>query len=165
VGSPVHRACARERRRIERHDAPAAVRDDDAVRGGDVGHTLGFIEPTDAAHAAAAGEIQHLERAFVAVFRIRSAFRWRSGFAVRLRARARPRRQGGPMLSRRDALTTLAAAAPLAATTGALAADAKPSAGPAPGKHAIVPLPFDPKKLKGLSEKLITSHHENNYGG
>src|SRR5512142_1892926 len=33
------------------------------------------------------------------------------------------------------------------------------------GKHPIVPLPFDPTKLKGLSEKLIRSHHENNYGG
>ncbi len=37
--------------------------------------------------------------------------------------------------------------------------------GVATGKHALVPLPFDPKKLKGLSEKLILSHHENNYGG
>src|SRR5262249_648851 len=27
------------------------------------------------------------------------------------------------------------------------------------------PLPFDPKGLKGLSEKLIVSHHDNNYGG
>ena len=33
------------------------------------------------------------------------------------------------------------------------------------GKHALVPLPFDPKKLEGLSEKLVVSHHENNYGG
>jgi len=33
------------------------------------------------------------------------------------------------------------------------------------GQHKIKPLPFDPTKLKGLSEKLITSHHENNYGG
>jgi superoxide dismutase, Fe-Mn family len=31
--------------------------------------------------------------------------------------------------------------------------------------HAILPLPFDPTKLKGLSERLIRSHHENNYGG
>jgi len=37
--------------------------------------------------------------------------------------------------------------------------------GVAPGKHPIVPLPFDPAKLKGLSEKLLRSHHENNYGG
>jgi Fe-Mn family superoxide dismutase len=28
-----------------------------------------------------------------------------------------------------------------------------------------MPLPFNPAKLKGLSEKLIRSHHENNYGG
>jgi Fe-Mn family superoxide dismutase len=27
------------------------------------------------------------------------------------------------------------------------------------------PLPFDSKKLHGISEKLITSHWENNYGG
>lgn len=32
-------------------------------------------------------------------------------------------------------------------------------------QHATVPLPFDPKSLKGLSEKLIQSHWENNYGG
>lgn len=29
----------------------------------------------------------------------------------------------------------------------------------------IKPLPFDPKKLHGISEKLITSHWENNYAG
>jgi superoxide dismutase, Fe-Mn family len=33
------------------------------------------------------------------------------------------------------------------------------------GKNAVVPLPFKPSSLKGLSERLITSHHENNYGG
>jgi Fe-Mn family superoxide dismutase len=33
------------------------------------------------------------------------------------------------------------------------------------GKHPIQPLPFDPKKLTGLSEKLLVSHHDNNYGG
>src|SRR5438552_6657234 len=33
------------------------------------------------------------------------------------------------------------------------------------GKHPLVPLPFDPTKSKGLSERLIRSHHENNYGG
>ena len=33
------------------------------------------------------------------------------------------------------------------------------------GKHAIQPLPFDPKTLSGLSEKLLVSHHDNNYGG
>ena len=29
----------------------------------------------------------------------------------------------------------------------------------------MVPLPFAPGSLNGLSEKLISSHHENNYGG
>lgn len=33
------------------------------------------------------------------------------------------------------------------------------------GKHQPKPLPFDPAKLKGISEKLIKSHHENNYTG
>lgn len=32
-------------------------------------------------------------------------------------------------------------------------------------QHAAVPLPFDAKSLKGLSERLIQSHWENNYGG
>ena len=36
---------------------------------------------------------------------------------------------------------------------------------PAAGGWPIKPLPFDPKKLKGLSEKLIVSHHDNNYAG
>ena len=31
--------------------------------------------------------------------------------------------------------------------------------------HPIKPLPFDPSKLRGLSEKLLTSHHDNNYAG
>src|ERR1044071_1071846 len=33
------------------------------------------------------------------------------------------------------------------------------------GQHQPRPLSFDPTKLKGLSEKLIRSHWENNYGG
>ncbi len=33
------------------------------------------------------------------------------------------------------------------------------------GDHQLVPLPFAPGSLHGLSERLITSHHENNYGG
>lgn len=33
------------------------------------------------------------------------------------------------------------------------------------GQHQIKPLPFDAMKLKGLSEKLIRSHWENNYSG
>lgn len=33
------------------------------------------------------------------------------------------------------------------------------------GEHQPRALPFDPAKLKGISEKLIRSHHENNYTG
>ena len=33
------------------------------------------------------------------------------------------------------------------------------------GRHTTVPLPFAANALTGLSERLITSHHENNYGG
>jgi Fe-Mn family superoxide dismutase len=35
----------------------------------------------------------------------------------------------------------------------------------APAPYAIKPLPFDPKSIKGLSEKIIVSHHDNNYAG
>jgi superoxide dismutase, Fe-Mn family len=31
--------------------------------------------------------------------------------------------------------------------------------------HAVQPLRFNPKGLRGLSEKLLTSHHDNNYAG
>jgi Fe-Mn family superoxide dismutase len=32
-------------------------------------------------------------------------------------------------------------------------------------KHQVVPLPFKPSALNGISEKMISSHHENNYTG
>jgi Fe-Mn family superoxide dismutase len=35
----------------------------------------------------------------------------------------------------------------------------------APGEKAVVPLPFAPGALVGLSERLLRSHHENNYAG
>jgi len=31
--------------------------------------------------------------------------------------------------------------------------------------HEVVPLPFKPTRLTGLSERLLASHYENNYGG
>jgi superoxide dismutase, Fe-Mn family len=34
-----------------------------------------------------------------------------------------------------------------------------------PADGQLKPLPFDATKLRGLSERLITSHHQNNYGG
>lgn len=42
-------------------------------------------------------------------------------------------------------------------------ARSRPPAGP--GKHAPVPLPFKPGSLTGISEKMITSHHDKNYAG
>jgi superoxide dismutase, Fe-Mn family len=33
------------------------------------------------------------------------------------------------------------------------------------GTHTVVPLPFKPAALNGLSERMIVSHHDNNYGG
>jgi Fe-Mn family superoxide dismutase len=61
-----------------------------------------------------------------------------------------------------------------AAGLGLLASSMAPAAGgasaPAASKafettHQPVPLPFEAKALKGLSERLIQSHWENNYGG
>src|SRR5215218_389731 len=31
--------------------------------------------------------------------------------------------------------------------------------------HSVAPLPFKPPRLDGLSERLLASHYENNYGG
>ena len=31
--------------------------------------------------------------------------------------------------------------------------------------YSVKPLPFDPKAIKGLSEKILVSHYENNYTG
>ena len=31
--------------------------------------------------------------------------------------------------------------------------------------YSMKPLPCDPRRIKGMSEKLIVSHCENNYGG
>ncbi len=61
---------------------------------------------------------------------------------------------GGALLSGLDASAQQAGAAPQGPLAPAFA-----------GKHEIVVLPFDPKSLKGISEKLIVSHHDNNYAG
>jgi hypothetical protein len=31
--------------------------------------------------------------------------------------------------------------------------------------YALKPLPFDPRKIKGPSERILINHHENNHGG
>jgi Fe-Mn family superoxide dismutase len=44
-------------------------------------------------------------------------------------------------------------------------AQAVPAAGRASVTYDIKPLPFEPTRIKGMSEKLLTSHYENNYTG
>jgi len=51
-----------------------------------------------------------------------------------------------------------------AAMTLSQAAQAQAAAGPKPA-YTVKPLPFDPKSIKGLSEKILVSHHDNNYAG
>jgi Fe-Mn family superoxide dismutase len=50
------------------------------------------------------------------------------------------------------------------AAAAASAATAQPAAAPA-SAFTPQPLPFDPKAVPGLSEKLLVSHHDNNYVG
>lgn len=66
-------------------------------------------------------------------------------------------------VSRRDALAALVVSGTAALMSGDVRAADK--VGAAPGQHVPVPLPFDPKKLSGLSERLLVSHHDNNYAG
>ncbi len=54
----------------------------------------------------------------------------------------------------------LLAATGLMSLASALPAAAQPAA---PVAFSPQPLPFDPKGVPGLSEKLLTSHHDNNY--
>lgn len=77
-------------------------------------------------------------------------------------------------LTRREAIRGVAAGGAGLALTHITGAGAEAqTAAPAPatparafrGQHQPKPLTFDPAKLKGLSEKLIRSHWENNYGG
>ena len=82
------------------------------------------------------------------------------------------RNDPGAGVTRREMLETLAvigAAAGLASSLGGEPARAEETPAQRPpayrGEHTVKPLPFDPAKLKGLSEKLLTSHHQNNYAG
>ena len=89
-------------------------------------------------------------------------------------------------LTRRDSLALLSLGSAAAFVTaksafgaqggtagaGGGAAGASPAIGGAAGQAAAAsgayepkPLPFDPKKLNGISEKMIVSHHDNNYAG
>ncbi len=71
-------------------------------------------------------------------------------------------------ISRREAITGI-----IGATAGVVTLSANGLASPEQqnaamafrGTHQIKPLPFDAAKLKGISEKIVKSHWENNYGG
>jgi len=73
--------------------------------------------------------------------------------------------------TRRDFVgATALAATALAMTTqsstaSAQASPTQPVSGAPKMEYAIKKLPFDPAKVKGLSEKLLVSHYENNYSG
>jgi Fe-Mn family superoxide dismutase len=73
------------------------------------------------------------------------------------------------MISRRDVLVQTGSALALLGVMGDSVARGESKrvlSTPVPvGKHSAVPLPFDAKKLKGLSERLVVSHHDNNYAG
>src|SRR5687768_17520651 len=64
------------------------------------------------------------------------------------------------MVDRRLLLGGLATAGAVAAAAAASAQSATPPTGP-----TAKPLPFDPRTIPGLSEKLLVSHHDNNYTG
>src|SRR5215831_10315590 len=94
------------------------------------------------------------------------------------------------VFTRRDALVALAASgATLAGCAHPALAKSAPPASPTPspnpapttaqqpgvpampspsaltGTHNVLPLPFKPTALNGISEKMIVSHHDNNYAG
>ncbi len=74
------------------------------------------------------------------------------------------------MISRRKAIETMMASSAGLTLTGLAEAQTPPQTPPTAakafaGQRQPKPLPFDPAKLRGLSEKLIRSHYDNNYMG
>ena len=70
------------------------------------------------------------------------------------------------ILTRRAVAGSLIAGAALASFHSRVAdAQGAPPAGRSSMIYEVKKLPFDPSRIKGLSEKLIVSHHENNYSG
>jgi Fe-Mn family superoxide dismutase len=67
------------------------------------------------------------------------------------------------MVSRREVLGAIIAGGAAQAVAQTPPAPAAPGA--FRGRHAVKPLPIDAAKLKGLSERLVRSHWENNYSG
>lgn len=67
--------------------------------------------------------------------------------------------------TRRDILQAAVAVSLLGAEAPTLAAAPSKAKGAFTYQRVPAPLPFDAKSLKGISEKLIQSHWENNYSG
>lgn len=65
-------------------------------------------------------------------------------------------------ISRRSALAVALAAGAVLGAQSKATAQSPPSAGTG---YDPMPLPFDPKTIPGLSEKILVSHHDNNYVG
>lgn len=76
-------------------------------------------------------------------------------------------------IDRRDLVRGVATGAALLATTSLVEAKRRPppppppptKVPPKPGMHAPVALGWKPATLTGISEKMITSHHDKNYAG
>lgn len=73
-------------------------------------------------------------------------------------------------LSRREflgqSLTALSGAVVLGGGRGAVAEPVLGAAGPvAPGQHRLPPLPYAPGALRGLSEQMVTWHHDRHFAG
>ena len=68
-------------------------------------------------------------------------------------------------LDRRSLIAGAGTIAALAASPAALAQTAGPTARKIAPVKPPQPLPFDPRAVGWLSEKLLTSHHDNNYAG
>ena len=66
--------------------------------------------------------------------------------------------------NRRDVIAVAAGVA-LAATAADAVAQSVATSAPPKIEYPIKKMPFDPSKVKGLSEKLLVSHYENNYSG
>lgn len=68
-------------------------------------------------------------------------------------------------LSRRDLLASAALTAGVALLGNSVSAETTAASNKSSAKFEPKPLPFNPARLKGISEKLIVSHHDKNYLG
>ena len=82
---------------------------------------------------------------------------------VEVVARFKPILEKSPDLARRTLIQSSAALAAASLVTTPALAQSPTATGPKSMTYTIKALPFDPKSIKGFSEKILTSHYENNY--